>query len=468
MNSFCEYGVFGICHPDGTPYRRDEYPAARAMLRGETVRQEEMRRPGPDGDLVLSERPAPIRDETGRIFADALNFQDIAERKGSEAERARLAAIVESSDDAIVRKNLDGTITHWNPAARRIYGYSAEEIVGRHARVLFPDELRGEEARLIARVARGRRIRGLETVRLARDGRRIGISLTLTAIPDAQGRPEAVSSIERDITERKKADRDLRTSRRHLELAATAGEIGIWNSDLTAGVAHWNAQLYAMLGLAPRIGPEDAEYFFSFIHPEDRRGVSRCVETVRDAGDDFAFEFRIVRADGEIRWLMAKGRMEHDAEGNPVFMRGVNTDVADRRRAEEALKVNRAALARKVEELERSNRELSEFAYAVSHDLKAPMRAVRNYANFPIDDLGDDLPETQRGYLDGMKRAIGQGDQLIGDPLDFSRIGQKPGQTEVFRLKDAVAEVKQLVDGESHDAVPSGTKARRWPPIGPC
>jgi PAS domain S-box-containing protein len=574
VETFSEYEKFGIIHPDGTPYRWDEYPMARAIREGAPVHQSHLRLPGPEGDVVFSVSAAPIRDENGAIFAGVLSFHDITGQLRAEAEQARLAAIVNSSDDAIIRQELDGAITHWNPAAERIYGYSAAEMVGRHARVLVPEELRGEAARLISHAARGEKIRGLETVRIGRDGRRIDIGLTMTMIPDEAGRPEAVSSIERDITERKQAEIDLWTSRQQLELATTAGEIGLWNCDLLTGEARWSAQLYQMLGLAPRRGPEDVKTFFDFIHPDDRQGTLETLETLlanhdqinfefrviradgrlrwlasrgrveRDAdgralhmrgvnidvtdrrraedalaasreqlelattagkvgiwtydfqagtcfwnaqlyhllgvqprsgpealdafikfihpddrtdnlenlerlaseNSEFSIEFRVVRADGKVRWLMGRGRVERDESGRAVAMRGINMDVTDRRRAEEALAAGREALARKVRELERSNQELSEFAYAVSHDLKAPLRAVRNYANFLEEDLGDSLGDDARLYMEGMKKAIGQGDRLIRDLLDFSRIRKRGKAADRVKLGPLVAEVRRVLE----------------------
>ena len=460
MNRLEHYERVEVRKPDGQRYRWWEFPMARAIRAGEIIQQEEIQGSGPEGEFILSVSAAPVRDSyTGKIIAGALAFQDVTSQKAAQREQARLAAIVNSSDDAIIRQELDGTITHWNPAAERIYGYSAAEMVGRHARVLVPEELRGEAARLISHAARGEKIRGLETVRIGRGGRRIDIGLTMTMIPDEAGRPEAVSSIERDITERKQAEIDLWTSRQQLELATTAGEIGLWNCDLLTGEARWSAQLYQMLGLVPLRVPEHVKIFFYFIHPDDRQGTLETLETLLANHDQINFEFRVIRADGRLRWLASRGRVERDADGRALHMRGVNIDVTDRRRAEDALAAGREALARKVRELERSNQELSEFAYAVSHDLKAPLRAVRNYANFLEEDLGDSLGDDARLHMEGMKKAIGQGDRLIRDLLDFSRIRKRGKAAETVKLGPLVEEVQRVLDPDFGGEIQIGENA---------
>ena len=138
-------------------------------------------------------------------------------RAGKDAEetRARLAAIVESSDDAIVSKTLDGTITSWNRAAEQMFGYSAGEAVGRHITLIIPSERRGEEDDVLARLRRGEKVDHFETVRQAKDGRRLTISLTVSPIRDTAGRVIGASKVARDISERKHAEEALRESDRH-------------------------------------------------------------------------------------------------------------------------------------------------------------------------------------------------------------------------------------------------------------
>ena len=130
---------------------------------------------------------------------------DISGRKQAEYTAKQFSAIVESSDDAIVSKDLNGTVRTWNPGAERLFGYTAEEIVGKPATILIPPDRRDEEVRILERLRNGERIDHYETVRQRKDGSLVEISLTVSPIKDAEGRIIGASKIARDITERKRA-----------------------------------------------------------------------------------------------------------------------------------------------------------------------------------------------------------------------------------------------------------------------
>jgi PAS domain S-box-containing protein len=151
-----------------------------------------------------------------------VNSRDITASRTADEALRRLAAIVESSDDAIVSKTLEGTILSWNTGAERIYGYTAEEVLGRSVELLVPPEAAGDEARILELIRRGERIRHYETVRLRRDGRRIDVSMTVSLIRDAQGSVTSASSISRNITERKRAEAELVRAKESAEAASQA------------------------------------------------------------------------------------------------------------------------------------------------------------------------------------------------------------------------------------------------------
>lgn len=141
-----------------------------------------------------------------------LVFRDVGERKQAEEAMARLAAIVESSEDAIISKALDGTLRTWNAAAERLFGYTAAEAIGRSVTLIIPPERLAEETTILERLVRGERVQSFETVRVARDGRRLEISLTVSPLRDAEGHIIGASKVARDITEHKRAERALRAS----------------------------------------------------------------------------------------------------------------------------------------------------------------------------------------------------------------------------------------------------------------
>lgn len=158
-------------------------------------------------------RISPLHDHSGRVKYWVAIQRDVSQRRRLDEARARLAAIVENSDDAIVAKNLDGVITDWNPGAERLFGYTAQEIIGKNIRVLLPPDRLQEEDAIIARISRGERVEHFETVRLTRDKKLIEVSVTISPVKDATGRIVGASKIARDITERRLTEEALRKAK---------------------------------------------------------------------------------------------------------------------------------------------------------------------------------------------------------------------------------------------------------------
>jgi PAS domain S-box-containing protein len=161
-------------------------------------------------EIPIDDSAAPIRLPDGQMFGVVLIFRDVTEQRRAEHARAWLAAIIESSDDAIVSKTLDGRITSWNPGAVRLFGYASDEIVGEPITTIIPRELHAEEEQVLARLRRGERVEHFETVRLRKDGTRVEVSLTVSPVRDEQGEIVGASKFARDITERKRSERLLR------------------------------------------------------------------------------------------------------------------------------------------------------------------------------------------------------------------------------------------------------------------
>ena len=201
-------GSWRLYWPDGRPLPHGECPMAVALKEGRAVRDIEAIAERPDGTRVrFMPYPTPLRDASGQITGAINLLLDITDRHRSQMESARLAAIVSSSDDAIISKTLDGKITSWNSGAARIFGHDAEDMIGQPIIRIIPPEFLDEEKQIIAKLKRGERIEHYETVRVAKDGRRIDISLTVSPIRDRSGTVVGASKVARDVTERKQAER---------------------------------------------------------------------------------------------------------------------------------------------------------------------------------------------------------------------------------------------------------------------
>ena len=210
------------------------------IRRGERVDHFETVRRAKDGRLVtVSLTVSPIQDPSGRIVGASKVARDITEQRHTEVELRRFAAVVESSDDVIVSKTLDGIITSWNPAAERLFGWTEAEAVGRHITLIIPEDRLAEEDDVLVRIRRGERVDHFETVRRTRDGRLVEVSITVSPVKDARGRVVGASKIGRDITERRLLeDQRARLLAREQEARRQAEALNTAKDELLATVSH--------------------------------------------------------------------------------------------------------------------------------------------------------------------------------------------------------------------------------------
>jgi PAS domain S-box-containing protein len=264
----------------------------------------------------VDDSAAPIRDDRGNLIGVVLVFRDVSTRRETELAAVRLAAIVEGSDDAIVSKNLQGIVTTWNPAAQRIFGYTAEEMIGQPIMRLMPPDRVSEEQQILARLQQGQRVDHFQTVRRRKDGQLIDVSLTISPIRDKDGVIVGASKIARDVTELRKAQQRLEAHAAELESKV-------------------------------------------------RERTAKLQETVS---------------------------------------------------------------------------ELEAFSYSLSHDMRAPLRAITSYTEIVMEDCGAKIPEG----LDYLKKVVNSAnrlDRLIRDVLNFARISREQIEvvpTDVNRLLDDI------------------------------
>jgi PAS domain S-box-containing protein len=249
--------------------RAEEEDVLARLRRGEKIDHFETVRRTKDGRRIpVSLTVSPIRDTAGRIIGASKVARDIRERHQSDQLRARLAAIVDSSDDAIVSKTLDGVITSWNRAAERLFGYTAAEAIGHHIFLIIPEDRRTEEEDVLARLRRGEKIDHFETIRRTKDGRLIPISLTVSPIADARGTIIGASKVARDITERVLAQAALRRAREELEERVR---------ERTAELSSPNVLLRAEIERRQRVEEQRARLFTRLVlaQEDERRRLAR-------------------------------------------------------------------------------------------------------------------------------------------------------------------------------------------------
>jgi PAS domain S-box-containing protein len=275
--------------------------------------------------------------EDGKLIRAWGSQRDVTHRKEIERATARLAAIVESSDDAVISKDLEGIITSWNKSAEKVFGYASEEVIGRPISILIPPEMTNEGPRILERIRKGEFIQNYETVRRRKDGSEIFISLTVSPIRDAAGTVVGASKIARDITAAKRAEEDLLENQVMLSMAMQSSRMGAWEHEAATDIVHWSEELEEIFGLVPGTFPGTRSDFYDLIYEEDRQEMWAGVETAVEEHRSYNIEFRFHHADGSIRWMEGRGQAVYSDKGTPVRLYGIGIDITDRKRAEAAL-----------------------------------------------------------------------------------------------------------------------------------
>jgi PAS domain S-box-containing protein len=367
-------------------------------------------------------------------------------RRDLASARHAYVDLYETTPVAFVSLDANSLIQRANAAARRLLGEPEVPPIGQAFSPFVEKKDQGRFFRAMRRVAATGQAHSFELALRGRSDRSIQTHIQVAPRFDAEGQFRYWHLAFFDISPLRRREAELKHVHSQLQMAARAAKLGTWIYDLDNRTTKWDAGLYRLLRLKPRAGPENEDYFFEFIHPEDRTGLLESIRTylTRD-GDDVRDEFRVVRADGETRWLAARGLIFRDAEGRPRHIAGINFDITHRKQSEERVHLAHLQMARQLSETERINEELSQYAYAVSHDLKDPLRAIRNYADFLYEDLADSLSGIQKKYLEGMQKAVLQGEQLIGDLLDLSRIGALVLEHETADVPGLVDEIQALL-----------------------
>jgi PAS domain S-box-containing protein len=295
-------------------------------------------------DAVLLDAFFAVLTVSGMVLAAV-----IAERKRAQYEherlvrkqavmeaRLRLATIVESSDDAIIGTDMNGIVTDWNKGAENLYGYSAEEMVGKSILLLAPPERAETCGKIMHQVKGGVPIQHYETVRLKKDGTRIEISLTGSPIADTDGQIIGLSAIERDITERKRQETILRDSEERFRLASHAGKMFAYEWDAITDVIVRSAESTNILGVDESV-LVSGEQALTRVHQDDRERLGAALAALNPNKPYLRVSYRILRPDGTMIWVDRHSVAHFDEQGKILRIVGMIADVTERKRVEEAL-----------------------------------------------------------------------------------------------------------------------------------
>jgi PAS domain S-box-containing protein len=313
----------------------------------------------------------------------------------------RLQAVIESAPVAIMELDLDTRIIGWNPAAERIFGWTRKEVLGRQGVPQVPDSKREESQHLIDIVRAGESYSNVEAVRQRKDGRLIDVSLAAAPVYDASGQVVSHMVVYSDITERKLQEASLAESQK-------LAHIGSWEWDMASDRVRWSDELYRILGVEPGSADVSYELYLSSVHPDDRDLVTETIERADAENAPFAFEHRVLLADGGVRWIFSRGRVDTDESGRPIRMRGTAQDITERKLYEAELHRLNAELHARLEDLAASRARIVTAGDVERRRLErnlhdgAQQRLVTLSVSLrlALEKLGDD-PEAARELLIG-------------------------------------------------------------------
>jgi PAS domain S-box-containing protein len=365
--------------------------------------------------------------------------EDITERKRAEVAQAYLAAIVDSSDDAIIGKTPQGIITSWNQGAERLFGYTAAEIIGLPINTLIPHDRQEEEVEILQRLGRGERVDHFETVRLRKGGTAIDVSITISPIKDSCGRIIGATKIARDIGERKRLEEARRRSEAEFRGLLERLPAGAYICNAEGLITYYNQRAVDIWGRAPRLNDGEDRFCDSFkLYTPDgtllRHDQCWMALALKEAGDYNEREILIERPDGTRISAMAHANPIRDASGALIGTVNFLVDISDRKRAEkereELLKKEKAALA----EAQAANCYKDEFLSLVSNELRSPISSILVYNHLlrsnphdaeqinPTCEIIERNAQTQLGLIDDLldtARVVSGKMQLDMRPTDI-------------------------------------------------
>ena len=398
---------------------------------------------------------------TGLLLAASVTERRQAQSAVWQVEE-RFRLLVESAKGyAIYLLDAEGRIATWSAEAERIKGYRAEEIIGKPIHTFFtPEDIQGGVPEQVLRTAREEGEARYEGWRVRKDGSRFSVEGAVTAMRDESGALNGYSKVAHDVTDRKRAEEALRQSEARFRTLAEGLPQLVWTCLPDGRCDYLSPQWVRYTGV-----PEEEQLGFGWleqIDPADRERAAAAWKRAVETHTALDVEFRIRGANGAHRWFKARGVPLRDAEGRVVKWFGTNTDIDDQKRVNELLE---AKVRERTAQLQASLSSVEELLYTIAHDLRAPNRHMRSFAQLLLLEHADRLDDKARDYLSRIGAAAARNDELIRDLLEYGRLSHEAVALAPVDARQTVEAVLRAVAGEIQRRHAHVQFGQEWPRV---
>ena len=383
-----------------------------------------------DRIMLLNAREVQNGEKDEKLIL--LAIEDVTEEKEAEKLRLLLSSIIESSDDAILSKTLDGIITSWNKGAENIFGFSESEAIGKHISLIIPPDLYSDEDMIVSKIKKGERVLHFNTIRLAKNGRKINVSLTVSPIKDKWGKIIGASKIARDITALKQKEYELKESKNRYAQLLQNLPVAVYTTDVNGYITYYNKAAAELWGRTPTPGKDQWCGSLKIFKMDGTPvPISECpMAVVLKEGQYESDEvFMIERPDGTMRYMIPTPSKIFDLEGKSSGAINTLVDVTIQVKAQQ--------------ESEQIQQQKDDFLGIASHELKTPITVIKSYSQILEGLLKENGNLTEAAMATKMTQQADKINNLIVDLLDTTKInaGQLQFNDADFDFNEMVNEV---------------------------
>lgn len=359
-------------------------------------------------------------NEAGEVIGSSGTLNDVTDRIEAQNELKRLALVAEKTDNVVIVSDAEGKTEWVNKAFEKLTGYTQQEAYGKKPGDLLqgPETNANTIKEISEALSKGTSYVG-EIYNYTKKGRGYWLSLSITPIRNDENELEGFIAIELDITSRKENEQRLFEAQQTLSFAIDGNGFGVWDLHVPSGTISFTDSWKAILGYQPDELENTIETMENLFHPDDLLEFKFSREQFETGQTDtYKAEYRMRTKQGNYIWVMGMGKaISHLPDGRPLRMIGINQNVTERKKAEEQLEAYAS-------DLEKINAELDKFAYVVSHDLKAPLRAINNLSEWIEEDLEEVMEEENKEQMTLLRGRVNRMENLINGILQYSRAGR--------------------------------------------